>query len=161
MTRHLKLIVEGATDYALGVYDVGDSGRTESESAAHIVKTADFSRGVASEFIRNSNGVAEPLIPICAVCTYANYYRIKRHQLIMGFAETPDLDFSSVSERPNEEEEDDIPASTLREGELLSRTERESEVWGFRTYLEHRPISLLLIQVSATMPFWLPTGRIR
>ncbi len=77
MARHLELIVEGATDYALGVYDVGDSGCAESESAAHIVKTADFSLGVASEPIWNSNRVAESLIPICAVCTYANYYRIK------------------------------------------------------------------------------------
>ena len=103
MARHLELIVEGATDYALGVYDVGDSGRAEAESAAYIVKTADFSLGVACELIRNSNRVAESLIPICAVCTYANYYRIKRQQLIVGFAETPDLDCSSVSEGANEE----------------------------------------------------------
>lgn len=104
MARHLELVVEGSTDYTLCVYDVGDSGCAEAESATHIVEAAYFSRGVASEFIRDSNRVAESLIPIRAVCTYANYYRIERPQLIMGFAETPDLDCSPVSEGASEEE---------------------------------------------------------
>ena len=153
--------MEGATDYTPCVYDVGDSGCAEAESATHIVEAADLSRGVASEFIRDSNRAAESLIPIRAVCTYADYHRIERHQLIMGFAETPDLDCSSVSESASEEEEDDILSSMLREGESLSRTERYCEVRGFRAYLEHRAMSLPQIQVSATMRSWLPTGRIR
>lgn len=38
----------------------------------------------------------------------------------MGFTETPDLDCSSVSEGSNEEEQDDIPALILREGESFA-----------------------------------------
>ena len=112
--------MKDSTDYALGIYDVGDSGGAETESATYIVKTAHFTGGVASEFIRNSNRVAESLNPIRAVCTYANYNRIKRRQLIVGFAETPDLDRSPVSESSNEEEEDYVASSVLRKGELFS-----------------------------------------
>ena len=55
----------------------------------------------------------------------------------MGFTETPDLDRSSVSEGPNEEEQDDIPASMLREGESFAGTESDCEVWSLCAYFEH------------------------
>ena len=122
MTRHPELVVEGSTDYALFVYDVSHSGRAESESASHVVKAAYISRGVASKLKRNSKGVTEALHPICAVGAYAYDNRVTCQQLIISFAETPDLVRSSVSENPNEEEKDDIASYLLRESELFAGT---------------------------------------
>lgn len=96
--------MEGSPDYALGVYDVGYSGGAKTESAPHVVKTANFSGCVAPEFERRAGLVSEVLHTLHAVGTYSNDYRIARQQFIMSFAETPDLDFSPRSESPNEEE---------------------------------------------------------
>ena len=68
--------MKGSTDYALCVYDVGDSRRAEAESASHIVKTAHFSRGVAPKLKRNTNGITEALHSVYAVSAYSNDNRI-------------------------------------------------------------------------------------
>lgn len=53
----------------------------------------------------------------------------------MSFAETPDLDCSSVSESPNKEKEDDVASSMIRKRELLTGAESDCEIWCVRTNL--------------------------
>ena len=135
MARHLELVVKGSADYSLGVYDVGYPRGAEAKYALNVVEATHFSFGVASEFIGNSERVAESLTPVHAVRAYANHYGVKGRQLIVGFAETPDLDRSPVSESPNEEEYNDILSSMLREGESFTGAERDSEVRRLLAYL--------------------------
>ena len=120
VAAHSYLVVEGSSDYAFGVYDVGNPGGAQTESAPHIVETANVPGCVATQFVRNSGRVAESLTPLHAVGADSDDYCIKRHQFVMGFTETPDLNRSSVSEGSNEEEQDDIPALILREGESFA-----------------------------------------
>lgn len=53
----------------------------------------------------------------------------------MSFAETPDLDCSSVSEGPNKEKEDDVASSIIRKRKSLTGAESYREVWRMRTNL--------------------------
>ena len=66
------LVVKGSADYAICVYDVGDPGSAETESAPHIVKTAHFPRVVAPKFIGDSGGITEVLQFIYFVSAYSN-----------------------------------------------------------------------------------------
>lgn len=72
MAPHPKLVMKGSADYAVCVYDVGDPGSTETESAPHVVKTAHFSRVVAPKFIGDSDGITEVLQFSYFVSAYSN-----------------------------------------------------------------------------------------
>ena len=78
VAAHSYLVVEGSADYALGVYDVGYPGGAQTESAAHVIKTANFPGCVAPEFERSAGVGSEVPHPFHAVGTYSNDYRITR-----------------------------------------------------------------------------------
>ena len=119
MTGHGNLVVVNIADYALPVDHISYPGGAQHESSLHIVQPPYPPGSIATQGKGYAIGVGKSLQPADIVGADANDDSAQVPKFRLRVSKLPGLDRSTKSECSQEEIEDNVLATMVRQGKIL------------------------------------------